>query len=155
MKALRRAVARACLISAIVLCLGRVAMAADICPAPKPLPPTEDDMRMKESAFTAKQVGDGIQYFDKDLMKELLEKKTTQEVMDTESFMIGYPNVIKTMKGYVLRQEALVRLMERDLAMEKSRRGRSTKSDVAAAKAAFEEAKRRFCDFLKDAYYTD
>jgi len=130
-------------------------MAADICPAPKPLPPTEDDMRMKESAFTAKQVGDGIQYFDKDLMKELLEKKTTQEVMDTESFMIGYPNVIKTMKGYVLRQEALVRLMERDLAMEKSRRGRSTKSDVAAAKAAFEEAKRRFCDFLKDAYYTD
>ena len=112
-------------------------------------------MRMKESAFTAKQVGDGIQYFDKDLMKELLEKKTTQEVMDTESFMIGYPNVIKTMKGYVLRQEALVRLMERDLAMEKSRRGHSTKSDVAAAKAAFEEAKRRFCDFLKDAYYTD
>jgi hypothetical protein len=36
-------------------------------------------------------------------------------------------------KGYVLRQDALLRMVERDLIVEKSRRGRASKGDVAAA----------------------
>jgi len=55
----------------------------------------------------------------------------------------------------MFRTEALKRLAERDLTVERSRRGRASKAEVAAANARFQEARRRFCDFAKTALYSD
>ena len=110
---------------------------------------------MTEETFNAKNFAAALSYFEEDLPRELREKRTTEEVRSTESFMIGYQNVITAMRGYVLRQDALLRLAERDLAMERSRRQLVSKGDVAAASARFQEAKQRFCDFVKNALYSD
>ena len=153
MNALRQAVARASLVAAIVLCLSRIAVAGNLCPPPEPLPPETDDMRMKEIEFNSKEVADGLRHLEDDAPQILIDKGRTGS-QSTES-LLGYYNYLKTIRGYVLRQEALLRLVERDLLIERNRRGRASKADVAAAKVAFDEAKARFCEFVKNAYYSD
>ena len=140
----------------IVLCAPGIGAAANLCASPNPpIVAGSDDRRMTEETFNAKNFAAALSYFEEDLPRELREKRTTEEVRSTESFMIGYQNVITAMRGYVLRQDALLRLAERDLAMERSRRQLVSKADVAAASARFQEAKQRFCDFVKNALYSD
>jgi hypothetical protein len=153
MNALRRAVARVSLVAAIVLYLSRIAVAGNLCPPPEPLPPEIDDMRMKEVEFNAKEFADGLRYLEDDAPQILIDKGRTGD-QNTES-LLGYSNYMRKIRGYVLRQEALLRLVERDLLIERNRRGRTSKADVAAAKVAFEQAKARFCEFVKNAYYSD
>jgi len=110
-------------------------------------------MRMKEIEFNSKEVADGLRHLEDDAPQILIDKGRTGS-QSTES-LLGYYNYLKTIRGYVLRQEALLRLVERDLLIERNRRGRASKADVAAAKVAFDEAKARFCEFVKNAYYSD
>jgi len=139
-----------------VLCAPGIGAAANLCASSNPpIVAGSDDRRMTEETFNAKNFAAALSYFEEDLPRELREKRTTEEVRSTESFMIGYQNVITAMRGYVLRQDALLRLAERDLAMERSRRQLVSKGDVAAASARFQEAKQRFCDFVKNALYSD
>jgi hypothetical protein len=108
---------------------------------------------MRETDFSAQKVTEAIQYLRDDLQRALSENSSMEDVRSSESFAIGYPNVVTTLEGYVLRQDALLRRAERNLAIEKG--GRLNKTDVRAATARFEAAKRRFCDFLKNAQYVD
>ena len=140
----------------ILLCATGVGAAANVCPPPNPpIVPGSDDRRMTEDSFNAKDFAEAFRYFEEDLPRELREKPTTAAVRSTESFMIGYPNVLTAIRGYVLRQDALLRLAERDLAIERSRRQRVNKTEVAAANARFQEAKQRFCEFMKHTSYSD
>jgi hypothetical protein len=59
--------------------------------------------------------------------------------------------VIVEIEGYALRQDALLYRAERDLAVERGKQGRATKADVNSANARFEQARRRFCEFVKKA----
>ena len=140
----------------ILLCAAGVGAAANVCPPPNPpIAPGSDDRRVTEDSFNAKDFAEAFRYFEEDLPRELREKPTTAAVRSTESFMIGYPNVLTAIRGYVLRQDALLRLAERDLVIERSRRQRVNKTEVAAADARFQEAKQRFCDFMKHTSYSD
>jgi len=143
-----------CLALVMVLLGARLALGENVCPPLNP-PKGKDDRRMEEKAFTAKEFAEALSYFSEELPKELSKAEKTTDFLDGEGFRIGYPNVIKTMEGYALRQEALLRRAERDLVIERGLRGRASKQDVAAAKARFEEAKRRFCSYLENALYTD
>jgi hypothetical protein len=148
-----KTVAAICL-TVVVFATG-AALAENVCPPPKPVSEGEDDARMKEEHFGWGNFGQALEYIDRDLPQALLEKEKTEDVRMSESYLIGHPNVVKTMKGFVLRQEALLRRAERDLARERGRRGGLSKANVKAAEARFEGAKRAFCEFLKNAYYTD
>jgi hypothetical protein len=109
---------------------------------------------MKEAHFSWEEYAEALKYIEHDLPRALEETEKTEDIRHSESYAIGHPNVVTTIKGYVLRQEALLRRAERDLARERGRRGLS-KENVSAANAAFEHAKRRSCDFLKNALYVD
>jgi len=69
--------------------------------------------------------------------------------------MYSYWNSLIQVKGYALLQEAVLRQAQRDLAAERSRRGRATKADAAAANSRFQAAKERFCYFLKNTHWVD
>ncbi len=129
------------------------ASADDLCPAPTPPIAATDDRRMRETDFSAQKVTEAIQYLRDDLPRALSENSSTEDARRSESIAIGYPNVVTTLEGYVLHQDALLRRAERNLAIENG--GRLSKTDVTAATARFEAAKRRFCDFLKNAQYVD
>jgi len=145
-------VAAGCL--ALIVTAAPLVLAQDVCPAPKPAI-EGDDRRMKERHFSWTEFTDALQYIENDLPRALQEAERTEDVRNSESYAIGYPNVVTTIKGYALRQEALLRRAERDLAREMGRRGTLTKADVGAANTRFDEARRRFCDFLKNALYVD
>jgi hypothetical protein len=151
----RALVVRVSLLIVTVLSATEVSAATAICPPPNPPITDSDDRRRKEEDFDAKGFAEALTYFEEDLPRELREKSSTEAVRQTESFMIGYPNVVMAIRGYVLRQEALLRMTERDLAVERSQRGRASKREVTAASARFQEARQRFCDFLKKAFYAD
>jgi len=154
MNSFRAVVTGTALVFVLVLFVGP-AVAADLCPPPTPPITDSDDRRMREENFSAKDFAEALSYFEEDLPQALRNKARTEDVRNSESYKIGYPNVMTTIKGYVLRQDMLLRLAERDLTVEKSRRGRAIKADVASANARFQEAKQRFCDFLKNALYSD
>jgi hypothetical protein len=152
---LRRFVVPPSLALAILVCAAGAAAAANVCPPLNPPQTDSDDRRRTEESFNAENFADALRYFEEDLPRDLRETSTTEAVRSTESFMIGYPNVITVIKGYALRQDVLLRMAERDLVVEKNRRGRASKGEASAANARFSAAKQRFCDFVKNAYYSD
>ena len=144
-----------CVVLVAVLSLARPTQAENLCPPPTPPIAQSDDQRMAEEHFNAREVGKALQYFRDDLPRTLNENPKTEDVLRKESYAINYPNHIKTIQGYVLRQEASLRRAERDLTVERSQRGRASKADLAVTNTRFHEAEQQFCDFLKNAYYTD
>jgi hypothetical protein len=113
-------------------------VAADLCP---PLdPPKKEgiyDRRVTEATFSQKNLWNALRYLEEDLPQALAENAMTEDVRRKESYAIGYPNSLKFIKGYVLRNEALRRLAERDLLAERYQRGRVKQADVAVANARF------------------
>jgi hypothetical protein len=139
----------------VVIFTFRSVAAANLCPAPVPPITDTDDRRRTEASFDAEDFSQALDYFKDDLPRALRENASTEGVRRKEPYTIGYPNVIVAIEGYTLRQEALLRLAERDLIVERSQRGPAKKADVASVNTRFQEAQRRFCDFLKNAQYSD
>ena len=132
------------------------AVASNLCAPPNPpLTEADDDWRARENQFGTKNFTAAMRYFDQDLPRALHEKAKTEDVRESEVFVISISKLHYHHQGYVLRQDALLRMVERDLTVEKSQRGRASKGDVAATTARFEETKRRFCEFLKTAKFND
>ena len=145
----KRVIILSALTVAIAVLAGEV-VAADLCPAlDPPKKEGEYDRRMTEETFGAKQLARGLHYLEEVLPRIIVDKPATPEDM------IGYTNVMTTIKGHLLRQDALLRLAERDLIAERNQRGRASRADLAAANARSQEAKQRFCDYLKNALYSD
>lgn len=115
----------------------------------------DDSGQRAEASFNYEAVSRGLDYLKNDLPRALRESARTEDVLNDESHSVGYPNIIMTIEGYILRERALLRKTERDLVLAKSERGRASKAEVAAANHRFADAKRRFCDFLKSASYVD
>lgn len=127
--------------------------AANVCPAPKVA--DDDSGRRTEESFNYDAVSRGLDYLKNKLPQALRENARTEDVLNDESVSVGYPNIIITIEGYILRENALLRKTERDLVVAKNERGRASKAEVTAANQRFAEARRRFCDFLKSASYVD
>jgi hypothetical protein len=129
-------------------------VANNLCP---PLPPRteEGDWRARESEFDEKSFTDAMNYFEETLPRALHDRPKTEDVLESETFVISYPNSLTSIKGHVLRQDALLRIVERDLIVQKTQQGRASKADVTTANARVEEARRRFCEFLSGARFND
>jgi phosphate-selective porin len=78
-----------------------------LCPT-RPAPPGVDDLRFSEDQFTGAQFESSYAYFEAELPRQLDEAEKTSELTDREGFWIGYGNRLRLMKGYVLKQAALI-----------------------------------------------
>jgi hypothetical protein len=108
---------------------------------------------VREEDFNTKRFTSALRYLHDDFPK-IIERLKTEDLWGTES-TYGYPNSLIQVEGYVLLQEALLRRNEHELARERGRRGRATKTDVAAAAVRAQQATRAFCDFLRRTHDVD
>jgi len=87
------AVVACTVVVSVIGLFGGSALSADLC---SPLdPPKKEgvyDRRMREATFGGRNVGGALRYFEQDLPRALAEKATTEEVRNSESYSIGYPN---------------------------------------------------------------
>jgi hypothetical protein len=58
-------------------------------------------------------------------------------------------------KGTLLKQEAQIAKTKLEIEKLKSKNGTTTKREVSEAEKAYHAAKKKFCDFLKQAEYVD
>ncbi len=115
---------------------------ASICPPLPPLPEGVDDLRTKETDFTAQRAASSRSYLQKEVPKDLREKDDTKikRRLESSEFWISYDNSLRIIEGYLLKQEALLQIAQ-------SRLSKTTKTRDAAVK--------RFCDFLGSAHFAD
>ena len=78
-----------------------------LCPKTPPCPGL-DDLRFSEDQFTAGQFDSSYAYFDAELPRALTGAEKTSELTEREGFWIGYGNRLRLMKGYMLKQAALL-----------------------------------------------
>jgi hypothetical protein len=79
----------------------------NLCPKTPPAPGA-DDLRFSESQFTAAKFDSSYAYFEAELPRALDGAEKTSELTDREGFWIGYGNRLRLMKGYMLKQAALL-----------------------------------------------
>ena len=99
-----------------------------LCPPLPPLPKEVDDLRMTEADITKERFLNSLSYFQNVLPEILKKSKETRELTDRAEFWVSYRNGLKLIKGYMLKQEALL------------------KGGVA---------KKAFCEFISGADYVD
>ena len=91
----------------------------------------------------------------KKMLSKSLEHTETESVLEYEGFYISYPNSLAFVKGFLLKQEALMKKSNLDVETLKLRNGRGRKEEVSKAEKEYVAAKKNFCDFLKKAEYVD
>ena len=78
-----------------------------LCPT-TPAAPGVDDLRFSEDQFTAAQFDSAYAYFEAVLPRELNAAEKTAALTEREGFWIGYRNRLRLMKGYALKQAAIL-----------------------------------------------
>ncbi|MGA2468377.1 MAG: hypothetical protein ABSH06_29045 [Thermodesulfobacteriota bacterium] len=132
------------------------ASAQNLCPPTKALPEGVDDLRMVEGDFTFSKGIESLRWLEKDIWDVIREHKTTEELMmSTERFGIPFPKSVSTIKGVLLRQQALLERERFEIARLRLKAGSGSKADVEAAQKRFENARREFCKFLEKAKWVD
>lgn len=132
------------------------ASAQNLCPPPKALPEGVDDLRMVEGDFTFSKAIESLRWLEKDVWDVIREHKTTEELMmSTERFGIPFPNSVSSIKGVLLRQQALLERERLEIARLRLKAGSGSKADVEAAQKRFENSRREFCKFLEKAKWVD
>jgi hypothetical protein len=142
---------------AVVLLFAPIlASAQNLCPPPKLLPEGVDDLRMVEGDFTFSKAIGSLRWLEKDVWDVIREHKTTEELLhNTEQFGIPFPNSVSSIKGVLLRQQALLERERLEIARLRLKAGSGSKADVEAAQKRFENARREFCKFLEKAKWVD
>ena len=140
----------------LILLASTLAFGQDLCPSRKPLPEGVDDLRMVDGDFTFSKAGESICWLEDDVWNVFRDHKTTEELLrSTERFGIPFPNSVCTVKGTILRQQALLERERLEVAKLKLKTGSGSKANVAAAERRFEIARREFCRFLEKAKWVD
>jgi len=111
-----------------------------LCPKTPPSPGV-DDLRFSEDQFTGAQFDSSYAYFEADLPRELDRAEKTSELTHREGFWIGYGNRLRLMKGYMLKQAALI-----------EQTGRSSDSTLLRDSTS---ATFRLCQFLATVHAVD
>jgi hypothetical protein len=100
-----------------------------------PSEPEEDELRFTDDQFTEAEFDEAYAYFDRELARALDTVPSTAALTAREGFWIGYHNRLMLMRGFTLKQAAL---LERS-----SHPGDTTlASDSTSALA-------RYCEFLQ------
>lgn len=140
----------------LLVLIPTVAFAQQLCPAPNPLPPGQDDLRMREEDFTISKANESILWLEKTSWDTIRKHKTTEELLhDTEQFEIPFSNFVATVKGTLLRQQALIERQRLEIEKMKLKGGTGTKASVSEAGKRFDKARNEFCNFLKKAEFVD
>lgn len=140
----------------VILFAPILASAQNLCSPPKPLSEGVDDLRMVEGDFSFSKAIESLRWLEKDVWDVIREHKTTEELMmSTEKFGIPFPNSVSTIKGVLLRQQALLERERLEISRLRLKVGSGSRADVEAAKERFENARREFCKFLEKAKWVD
>jgi len=110
-----------------------------LCPTASPADP--DELRFTEAQFTEAEFDSSFVYFDRDLPTQLHDIEKTADLTHPEGFWIGYGNRLRLMKGYMLKQAAL---------LERARRSANSSLATDSTSATF-----RFCAFLANVHPID
>ncbi len=111
-----------------------------LCPA-SAHPDAPEELIITETEFSEVRFENGFAYFDNDLARDLADSQLTTAITDREGFWIGYRNSLTLMKGFMLKQAALL----------EQAAGRPDSALLADSSSA----RFRFCEFLKSTAWVD
>ncbi len=136
-----------------VLVFSSLAYSAQLCEdQERLLTDSADDLRMEEHLFVSEKALNSMIFLEEGVWKLLKEKRSTDDVIRSEQFYVGYPNSLRIVKGALLRQNAIIARQNVDL-MAANNSISSEKLKIAQEN--YQEARDRFCEFLDNASYVD
>jgi hypothetical protein len=143
----------------LILFFAFSALAEEICPGSDKWPVASgvEELKMYEKDFTIDKAMKSVSFLEKDVIKIIKEHehKKSYSILDYEGFYIGYPNSLAFVKGTLLKQEARNAKNKLEIEKLKLNNNKNIKEDVSKAEKAYLAAKKKFCDFLKEAEYVD
>jgi len=113
-----------------------------------------DAMRMTESQLSAERINFCLDYY-RNFPKFLRKIGTLQKLGGTASYYITFPNCLKEIQGFILKQDALLRKAQWTVTIADVGSGHLSQKDVDAAFDAYETARLKFCDYIKSSYLSD
>jgi len=114
-----------------------------------------DNLRMREAAFTREGAERALAYFKTTLPALMAEMKDLQRLQATDRYYISYPNTLRILEGWLLKQDALVARDSLALLQARQKTGDASAEEVVRARAQFDTRKQRFCTFVANAHYVD
>lgn len=137
-------------ITLFIFSLSSPAWSQELCPLLKNGPHgSAPELKVKESDLSLSYAMESIDWLEKDAWEVIKKFKTTNELLScTECFGIPFPNAVATIKGTIMRQEALLQLERLEISKLKLKSGSGNSKDVEAAQLRFDKAKKVYCEFL-------
>jgi len=125
---------------------------AQLCPADTG---QKDNLRMSEAVFTRDAAERALGYFRTTLPQLMGEFKDFQRLQSVDRYYISYPNTLRILDGWMLKQDALVARDSAVLVEARRKNGDASDAEVARARAQYESRRQRFCAFVAKASYVD
>ena len=126
----------------------------ELCPESKGTPPPSgaEELKIFESEFTIDGALSSVDFLEIDVI-EIIKKHEHKEysVLDFEGFYLAYPNSLMSVRGALLKQNAMIARQQLEILNLK----KVEKAATEKAKKNYEVARKKFCDFLADNEYTD
>jgi hypothetical protein len=111
---------------------------------------------MREEEFSISNADGSLHWLEKDSWGVIRKHTTTEKLLgDTEQFGIPFINSVSTVKGVLLRQQALLEKQQLEIEKRKLKGSSGSQAGVSEAQRRFDEAKKEFCNFLKKAKFVD
>ena len=136
----------------LALLLATSPLQAQLCPADTG---SKGNLRMGEEAFTREAAERALGYFKTNLPQLMTEFKDFQRLQSVDRYYISYPNTLRILEGWMLKQDVLVARDTLELLQARRKSGDASSDDVARAQGQYETRRQRFCAFVANAYYVD
>ena len=122
-----------------------------LCPTRVVIPNEPEEFIMYENNFSLDKGLESVDFLRTDFSKRIWGSNPTTDFNAWSGHYISYMNSLRFMEGALLKETALrLRLKSQLLSIQ------STGSlDSKAAKKDFEDAKEKFCHFVKNSLYVD
>jgi len=135
-----------------MLLMATSSLTAQLCPADTG---STGDLRMGEEAFTREGAERALAYFKTTLPQLMVEFKEFARLQSVDRYYISYPNTLRILEGWMLKQDALGARDSLALLEARQRSRGASPEDVTRARARYESRRRRFCAFVAAAHYVD
>jgi hypothetical protein len=116
---------------------------------------SKDNLRMREEAFTREGAERALAYFKTTLPQLMVEFKEFTRLQGVDRYYISYPNTLRILEGWMLKQDALGARDTLALVEARRRSGGASQEDVTRARAQYDSRRQRFCAFVAAAHYVD
>jgi hypothetical protein len=139
----------------VFFCCGFYFLSADcqvLCPVDSII--DSDDTRLTESQLSAEEIDFCLIYYS-DFPRYLKKMGTHKKLSGSASYYATFPDCAKKLRGYILKQRALILRTEWRLAMLNADNGMLAQAQVDSISNAYEEARSQFCRFLQTTDLSD